>query len=598
MATLARVRAALPCSVTGVPLAGAAPTGTLAAASSCGAGKIAYKNQTTSIARAAAPTRVSITPAPRMSAWTVRTGTTAVAFSSIVAGSEGRPAARSRIAKPRKNSTPSAAIRISSRSEKTAETAYAAPAVAVITATSAAAWRGRGGRGMPTRICAASTAVSPGSGSLTIVPQTIATVAAKASRRAERCRAISGDKGQYRDQPDPEPGERIKDRVLARVEDDAGAGIVAHAAWRLVSGFEHQIDREALRRCEPSAGALVRLRQAGRRIHIALADAPAEALHPRRQHTAGQDFEHHLGPRTGVDVLQAVLTHEGLQPHQARVKESQRGLAGGRELPDVELQVGYHTIAGCAQGGAGEIEACLLKRGQRLADLRIVGALWTERLARLLQRGLGTLHLRLGRVQLRPRLVAFRLCIDANAHQLEDPGRLLANVVPLCDLLHQLRLGLIYPGSGGADGLPSRGELGLGTLHGDAERGGVDPVEQIAGPNDLVVLHRDLDDLPRDLRYSAHHEGPHAGVARVGCQAVGNQRPAEQHDEEDEDDQRPAPQRIGALGRRRRRRDLLGLSNLYFVHAEYPWPMPVPRWHRIPLTFASFPAVLEPESAL
>src|SRR6516164_6173313 len=158
---------------------------------------------------------------------------------------------------------------------------------------------------MPTRICAVSTAVSPGSGSLTIVPQTIATAAAKASRRAERCRAISGDKGQYRDQPDPEPGEHIKDGVLARVEDDAGAGIVAHAAWWAVSGLKRQIDREALCRCEPSAGALVRLRQACRGIHIALADAPTEALHPRRQHTAGQDVEHHLGPRTGADVLQA-----------------------------------------------------------------------------------------------------------------------------------------------------------------------------------------------------------------------------------------------------------------------------------------------------
>src|SRR6516225_4367390 len=291
MATLARVRAVFPCSVTGMPPAGAAPAG-MAAASSCGAGKSAYRSQTTTTARTAAVTRVSITPAPRMFAWTVRTGTTAVAFSSMVAGSEGRPAARSRIANPMKNSSPSAAISISSRSEKTAETAKAAPAVAAITATRAAAWRGRGGRAMPTRICAASTAVSPGSGSLTIVPQTIATAAAKASRRAERCRAISGDKGQYRDQPDPEPGEHIKDGVLARVEDDAGAGIVAHAAWWAVSGLKRQIDREALCRCEPSAGALVRLRQACRGIHIALADAPTEALHPRRQHTAGQDVEH------------------------------------------------------------------------------------------------------------------------------------------------------------------------------------------------------------------------------------------------------------------------------------------------------------------
>src|SRR6516164_3449773 len=455
MATLAKVRAALPCSVMDVPLAGAAPAGTPAAASSCGAGKIAYKSQTTTVARIAAPTRVSITPAPRMFAWTVRTGTTAVAFSSMVAGSEGRPAARSRIANPMKNSSPSAAISISSRSEKTAETAKAAPAVAAITATRAAAWRGRGGRAMPTRICAASTAVSPGSGSLTIVPQTIATAAAKASRNAARRRAISGNKGQYRDQPDPEPGERIKDRVVARVEDDAGAGIVAHPAWWAVSGLKRQIDREALRRCEPSAGALVRLRQACCGIHIALADAPAEALYPRLQHTAGQDVEHHLGPRTGANVLEAVLTHEGLQPHQARVKEGQRRLAGGRELPDVELQVGYHTIAGCAQGGAGEIEACLLERGQSVADLRIVGALGAERLPRLFQRSLRTLHLRLGRVQLRPRLIAFRLCIDANAHQLDDPARLLANVVPLCDLLHQLRLGLIHRCCGGATACPA-----------------------------------------------------------------------------------------------------------------------------------------------
>src|SRR6516225_6195 len=580
MATLAKVRAALPCSVMDVPLAGAAPAGTSAAIPSCGAGKIAYSSHTTSVARIAPPTRVSITPAPRMFAWTVRTGTTAVAFSSMVAGSEGRSAARSRIAKPTKNSSPSAAISVSSRSEKTAETAKAAPPVIAITATSAAAWRGRGGRGMPTRICAVSTAVSPGSGSLAIVPQTIATVAAKASRSAERCRAISGDKGQYRDQPDPEPGECIKDRVLARVEDDTGAGIVAHATWWAVSGLKRQIDREALCRCEPSAGALVRLRQACRGIHIALADAPTEALHPRRQHTAGQDVEHHLGPRTGADVLQAVLTYEGLQPHQARVKESQRRLAGGRDLPDVELQVGYHTIAGCAQGGAGEIEACLLERGQRLANLRIVGALWVERLARLLQRGLGTLHLRLGRVQLRARLVAFRLCIDANAHQLEDPRRLLANVVALRNLLHQLRLGLIHPGSGGADGLPGRGELGLGSLHGDAERGRVDPVEQIAGPDDLVVTHRDLDDLARDLGYHAHHESADAGVAGVGCQAVGDQRPPKQHDADDEDDQCPAPQRIGAPRRGRRRHDLLLLSNLHFVHAEYPWLMPVLRWAR------------------
>src|SRR6516162_1336015 len=329
MATLARVRAAPRCSVIGVPAARAASGGAPVVVSSCGAGKSAYRSQTTSVARTAPVTRVAITPAPRMSAWNVRTGTTAAALSSMVAGSEGRPAARSRIAKPRKNNNPSAAIRISNRSAKAAATAKAAPLVPAITTTSAAAWPGRGARGIPTRTCAASTAVSPGSGSPAIVPQTSANVAAKASRSAARCRAISGDIGQHRDYPNPEPGERIENRVLACVEDDAGAGIVAHAVWRPAGGLERQIDREALRRCEPSAGALVRLRQAGRGIHITLADAPAEALHPRRQHPAGQDVEHHLGPRSVADVLQAILTHEGLQPHQPRVKKGQRRLAGG-----------------------------------------------------------------------------------------------------------------------------------------------------------------------------------------------------------------------------------------------------------------------------
>src|SRR6516225_3498681 len=94
------------------------------------------------------------------------------------------------------------------------------------------------------------------------------------------------------------------------------------------------------------------------------------------------------------------------------------------------------------------------------------------------------------------------------------------------------------------------------------------------------AAHPDLNDLPRDLGDNAHHKGPHAGVAGVWRQPVGNQRPAEQQDADDDDDQCPAPQRVGALGRRRRRDDLLGLSNLRFVHAEYSWLTPVPRWAR------------------
>jgi hypothetical protein len=55
------------------------------------------------------------------------------------------------------------------------------------------------------------------------------------------------------------------------------------------------LHREALRRCQPSATVLVRIRQAGRRICIVLGDAPADTIDPRAGSTlAGQHVEHHL----------------------------------------------------------------------------------------------------------------------------------------------------------------------------------------------------------------------------------------------------------------------------------------------------------------
>jgi hypothetical protein len=169
-----------------------------------------------------------------------------------------------------------------------------------------------------------------------------------------------------------------------------------------------------------------------------------------------------------------------------------------------------------------------------------------------------------------PRLVGFGGRIDAAPHEFKDARCLVTNVGALRELLHQLCLGGIHRRGGGADSLPGCGELSLGSLHDNAEGCRVDPVQQIATPDDLIVMHRDLDDLARDLRCGAHHEGTHAGIAGVGCQSIGNQRPAEQQDTEDENGQCPAPQWIGALGRRLRSRDLLWLSNLYVVHAEHP----------------------------
>ena len=101
-------------------------------------------------------------------------------------------------------------------------------------------------------------------------------------------------------------------------------------------------------------------------------------------------------------------------------------------------------------------------------------------------------------------------------------------------------------------------------------------------------MHPDLNDFARDLRSDAHHKGAHAGIAGVRRQPVGNHRPAEQQGTEDADGQRPAPQRIGGLGCRRRCRDLLRLRNPHFIHAEYPWLTHVPRSARIQPMFASF----------
>jgi hypothetical protein len=73
------------------------------------------------------------------------------------------------------------------------------------------------------------------------------------------------------------------------------ARIVAHAARWPAGRVERQLHREALRRCQPSATVLVRIRQAGRRICIVLGDAPADTIDPRAGSTlAGQHVEHHL----------------------------------------------------------------------------------------------------------------------------------------------------------------------------------------------------------------------------------------------------------------------------------------------------------------
>jgi len=119
---------------------------------------------------------------------------------------------------------------------------------------------------------------------------------------------------------------------------------------------------------------------------------------------------------------------------------------------------------------------------------------------------LGALYLCLSLLQLRLRLIASRTRINANPNQLEDTCCLLADIGALRDLLHKLGLRCIHRGRRGANRLPGRGQLGLGTLNSDVKGRRIDAVEQIACTDDLVVTYPDLDDPASDLRSGAYDE--------------------------------------------------------------------------------------------
>jgi hypothetical protein len=74
----------------------------------------------------------------------------------------------------------------------------------------------------------------------------------------------------------------------------------------------------------------------------------------------------------------------------------------------------------------------------------------------------------------------------------------------------------------------------LGFTDGDHKVGRIDPQQQIALVDELIVSDRQLDDAPRDLRRHRDDIGAHGGVARPRRPHVGVPHgAAEQHSQRD-----------------------------------------------------------------
>ena len=97
-------------------------------------------------------------------------------------------------------------------------------------------------------------------------------------------------------------------------------------------------------------------------------------------------------------------------------------MAGGDELTPGEPEIGDEPDRGCGHGGTGEVELGPLERRQGGPDFRVVPALRTELLARLLELRLGLAQAGLRALELALRLVGPRLGVDLALDQLEDPA--------------------------------------------------------------------------------------------------------------------------------------------------------------------------------
>src|SRR5512139_1602495 len=148
------------------------------------------------------------------------------------------------------------------------------------------------------------------------------------------------------DQLQPEPGDRVEDRIF--FGEDHHIGLRAAAACvepRLFTVVWQQDDahREQLRLTQPS---LVRLN--GRHLagggFIALAGAPTDALDPPTEKLSRLDIQRDQNLLPGLDVAELVLPHIGGNPAWSAFEETEQRLSGTDELAGRQAKVGDHAV--------------------------------------------------------------------------------------------------------------------------------------------------------------------------------------------------------------------------------------------------------------
>src|SRR4029453_1484900 len=155
-----------------------------------------------------------------------------------------------------------------------------------------------------------------------------------------RCRP-SLQVAQQGDGLDPEPPDRVEDRSVGREDDDVGLRSTAtgiEARVFIPARKQKDAHWKTLRLTDPALRRFDSRKLPARRL-IALADAPADALHLAAEKLAGFDVERngHVLPR--LDVPQLVFAHIGGDPARTALQEAEEGLSGRYILPGRQAQV-------------------------------------------------------------------------------------------------------------------------------------------------------------------------------------------------------------------------------------------------------------------
>ena len=251
-----------------------------------------------------------------------------------------------------------------------------------------------------------------------------------------------------------------------------------------------------------------------------------------------------------LDVFQLGLLEIAIHPEGTAVDERRDGGAGRTELPLIDIQVGGESVKRRVDRGPAQVELCLLELDRGFADAHVGVAGLAEVGSCLVEIGLRGSQCGLGLAEGGPRTVNCRL-------ELQDRRRLLLRVLHRARLIteetprargfrpgvRQGRLPLFDHGPRGnhagfalqdpgfgrldrgfqrSDVFPGLLQLDLRRISSQLIRTGIDPEEQFALADELIVLHRDLDDVARHPRCDLDDVRPHLAVPcpRVVCPAL------------------------------------------------------------------------------